>query len=143
MNSPGAFLAELSPLLVRVLPVLIIAGIFLGTGIYVVSGRWASTLPKRDADAIARWEDFQRSGFFVSAMRRSMPFYFAFFFASTFLKAWRLSGSLALTPEEVINTGLLASAVGLAGSRATWHFVRRRAEEAHDRAARAQDERTA
>jgi hypothetical protein len=143
MNPATLFFAELNANVIFMLWIVAFGAAFFGAGIYVVSGRWAAKQPQRDAKAIARWEKNRRTGFSRFALRNSVPVFWGLLFAHAFYRGWRFSGRLALSPEEVINTGLLATAAGFVVAAANWFEIRRRAEEAHDRAARQQDERMA
>ena len=115
--------------------------VVLGTGIYVVSGRWAAARPARDAKAFARREKAQRTGFLRFALRGPVPFFICFFFARSFFHAWQHTGRLELPIAELLDRGFFATAVGFAAAGVEWFVIKNRAEEAHDRAARLQDER--
>jgi hypothetical protein len=143
MNANIRFLLWLDARAIGFASVAVLAAVFLATGIYVVSGRWAAGQPKRDARALARWEAAKRRGFWRFALRSgSLPAAFVYFYAAALIHAWRRAQVLALSNEETIETGILALVLGSMATVLDWIFTRRRAEEVHDRAARMQDERT-
>jgi hypothetical protein len=116
---------------------------FFAAGIYVVSGRWAAGRPKRDAKAIARWDALRAKGFRHFAFRNTaLPVWLLFFSGRALLVSWREAQSLRLPLNQWIELGALAVGAALITAMIAWRSIRHAAEEAHDRAARLQDQQT-
>lgn len=110
-----------------------------GTGIYVVSGRWGAARPKRDAKAIARWNEAQQEGFWRVALRRHLLLSFLLSY-TVVAHFWTVTPILSLSSDSFVRALLLAPLVILVEAGMDWFSLRRQATEAHERAARLQDE---
>ena len=138
MSSLLSIFSELRSVQVASLLILAFIAVVFGTGIYVVSGRWGAGRPKRDATAIARWNEARQEGFWPIAVRRHL---LGSAFASYLLAAHYGATSLfSFSLASLSRAVLLAPALWLFAAGMDWFSLRRRAEEAHDRAARLQDE---